>query len=195
MARPGTFLEVDRGYSPDLGKLLREWPSPPHRRAVSERSRRRHETVLERGLRPALVPQNYRAFLAASDLLSNDCSGKNRLVSCRFSHSVAAWGLAVRPALRPTMQRTGSVSPAAVSSSIALPSSPSTGAADPAILVIPAQARSGPSSQRKKKRTSSQTALCLAVFWKRLPPISFSIICLGSAENDSRAADGILPQL
>jgi hypothetical protein len=49
------------------------------------------------------------------------------------------------------MQRTGSVSPAAVSSSIAIPSSPSTGAADPAILVIPAQARSGPSSQREKK--------------------------------------------
>jgi len=47
----------------------------------------------------------------------------------------------------------------------------------------------------QKKRTSSQTALCLAVFWKRLPRISFSIICLGSAENDRRAADGILPQL
>jgi len=66
------------------------------------------------------------------------------------------------------MQRTGSVSPAAVSSSIAIPSSPSTGAADPAILVIPAQARSGPSSQRKKRK-SLQTTLCLAVFWKRLP--------------------------
>jgi hypothetical protein len=65
------------------------------------------------------VPQNYRAFLAASDLLSTGCSGKNRALFCRFLTRLLPWGLAVRPPLRLTMRRTGSVSRAAVSSSIA----------------------------------------------------------------------------
>jgi hypothetical protein len=64
------------------------------------------------------VPQNYRV-LAASDLLSTGCSGKNRALFCRFLTRLLPWGLAVRPPLRLTMQTTGSVSRAAVSSSIA----------------------------------------------------------------------------
>src|ERR1700730_16170183 len=60
MARPGAVLEIDRGYPPDPGQLLRERPFAPYSRPLSERSHRRYATVLERGRRPALAPQSFR---------------------------------------------------------------------------------------------------------------------------------------
>src|SRR6516162_10902948 len=54
MARGGEVLEIDRRDPPDPGQLLRERPLASHRRAVSERSHRRNETVLECSCGPAL---------------------------------------------------------------------------------------------------------------------------------------------
>src|SRR5271169_6109489 len=60
MARPGAVLEVDRRHPFDPGQLLRKRPPAPHLRPLSHRPHRRHETLLERRLRPALAPAKRR---------------------------------------------------------------------------------------------------------------------------------------